>query len=459
MRWNLLCSPESNTGSWYFWRPRWPEGLGHRGGNLGRRSLTGGVRPQGHTRIRFDFRIDGTRFRPSLLWVPNEANLRRARAKLKHIKTQIALGVFSFEEEFPDFRSRQTPLPTPRSPTCSEVFDAFLQHCEARVSRGDLAPRTVISHRQILNRVWIPRLGRVRFLTIRHSTLANIVDSQDWSKKTYNNVVSTIRRAFEYGYRDHPEQRNPASFLKNARIRRTDRPIIDPFPIEEAELLIAAVHADWGEAQGNYDECRFFTGLRPSEEIALRVSDFDEKHGTLSVTKARVQGIERTTKTGESRLIRLCPRAHAVIRRQLQLREELSHRGILSHDYLFFDQDGAPLEKIHRAYKRWRTTYQKLPFRYRKPYAARHSSISWNLMTGHNLLWVAQQHGHSLITTLTVYAAWTEGALETNVASIRNSMQSDPSQGSITPSSAALQHLHQFLNQQRQVLPGAHFGR
>ena len=32
---------------------------------------------------------------------------------------------------------------------------------------------------------------------------------------------------------------------------------------------LAAIHRDWGEAQGNYDEFRFFTGLRPSEEIAL----------------------------------------------------------------------------------------------------------------------------------------------------------------------------------------------
>jgi hypothetical protein len=26
---------------------------------------------------------------------------------------------------------------------------------------------------------------------------------------------------------------------------------------------IAAIHRDWGEAQGNYDEFRFFTSLRP----------------------------------------------------------------------------------------------------------------------------------------------------------------------------------------------------
>jgi integrase len=45
--------------------------------------------------------------------------------------------------------------------------------------------------------------------------------------------------------------------------------------MHDAETLIAAIHHDWGEAQGNYDEFRFFTGLRPSEQIALVLSDID----------------------------------------------------------------------------------------------------------------------------------------------------------------------------------------
>jgi hypothetical protein len=43
--------------------------------------------------------------------------------------------------------------------------------------------------------------------------------------------------------------------------------------MHDAETFIAAIHHDWGEAQGNYDEFRFFTGMRPSEQIALVLSD------------------------------------------------------------------------------------------------------------------------------------------------------------------------------------------
>jgi integrase len=95
-------------------------------------------------------------------------------------------------------------------------------------------------------------------------------------------------------------------------------------------ILGDGLAGDWGEAQGNYDELGFFTGLRPSEEIALVVTDYDAVQGVLSVTKDHVPGIdEDVTKTGEDRRIVLCPRAVAVIERQLRLRERLTRAGLI----------------------------------------------------------------------------------------------------------------------------------
>jgi hypothetical protein len=70
-------------------------------------------------------------------------------------------------------------------------------------------------------------------------------------------------------------------------------------------------------------------------------------------------------------------------------------------------------------YCRWERTLKRLAIRYRKRYAARHTSVSWNLMLGRNPLLVAKEHGHRIITMLTVYAAWTEGAVESDIAAIR----------------------------------------
>ena len=43
-------------------------------------------------------------------------------------------------------------------------------------------------------------------------------------------------------------------------------------------------------------------------------------------------------------------------------------------------------------------------------------------MIGRNPLLVAKEHGHRLTTMLTVYAAWAEGAVETDIAAIREAM-------------------------------------
>jgi hypothetical protein len=43
-------------------------------------------------------------------------------------------------------------------------------------------------------------------------------------------------------------------------------------------------------------------------------------------------------------------------------------------------------------------------------------------MVGKNPLSVAKQHGHSISTMLRVYAAWAEGAVESDVDAIKRSM-------------------------------------
>ncbi len=57
--------------------------------------------------------------------------------------------------------------------------------------------------------------------------LIKIADAYPCNKKTYNNAVSALRRAFDFGYLDYPERRDPAASLKCTRIGKNDRPAID----------------------------------------------------------------------------------------------------------------------------------------------------------------------------------------------------------------------------------------
>lgn len=111
--------------------------------------------------------------------------------------------------------------------------------------------------------------------------------------------------------------------------------------------------------------------MRPSEQIALTIEDLDVKNGTLWVCKSKVHGVGRdSTKTGQDRLIRLCPRALLVAKRQLALYQRLRSEGAIRHHYLFFTASGDPIENQLYTADRWRATLKRLPIRYRRPYCA-----------------------------------------------------------------------------------------
>jgi integrase len=111
-------------------------------------------------------------------------------------------------------------------------------------------------------------------------------------------------------------------------------------------------------------------------------------------------------KTNQDREIYLCPRALEVLRAQLALRKRMAAAGQISHNCALFTEGGEPFQTVFLPYNRWREVMETLVVRYRKPYNARHTYISWRLMKGDNPLLVAQEDGHSVETMLRTYAAW-----------------------------------------------------
>jgi hypothetical protein len=83
-----------------------------------------------------------------------------------------------------------------------------------------------------LNGISRPELGAKRFLDVRYSTLVQISDRSEWSKKSYNNALNVLPRAFKFGYRD---QTDPTREMKGARIQSKDRPDHQTGTISSAE--------------------------------------------------------------------------------------------------------------------------------------------------------------------------------------------------------------------------------
>src|SRR6267154_1829276 len=125
------------------------------------------------------------------------------------------------------------------------------------------------------------------------------------------------------------------------------------------------------------------------------------------------------------------PRALEVLRRHLALRAEYVAAGKIRHEHLFFLEDGRPISDPEITRWRWSESIKALNIRRRGPYHARHSSVTWQLMLGKNLLWVAKQHGHSVEVMLRMYAAWLEGATESDIHAIKRAMEKRPAARSV----------------------------
>ncbi len=123
----------------------------------------GGVRAKPNNRIQFDFLLDGVRYRPTIRQPPTTQNLRTARERLAGIRQRIRAGTFFFDQEFPEYRFLGRVIDPSQVRTCDQVFDQFIAHCESRFQRDDLSWSTVLGYRRVLNALWRPRIGALRF--------------------------------------------------------------------------------------------------------------------------------------------------------------------------------------------------------------------------------------------------------------------------------------------------------
>ena len=127
--------------------------------------------------------------------------------------------------------------------------------------------------------------------------------------KTFNNSATVLRQVLEYGYKAKL-LREP--LFEAVEMRKHQSPGPDPFTIDELEAILAALPDG---PPRNYFEVAFFTGLRPSELIALRWSKVDKKTGYMKVDAALTRFQEKGTKTWSARNVELSARALQALER------------------------------------------------------------------------------------------------------------------------------------------------
>jgi len=353
--------------------------------------------------IRVTFTVNGKQERHTLMMngksmPPTPANIKYAERLAAEIKEKIRLGMFSMAEYFPASVSESTQH------NLSFQLDQWLatQRIEESTKAGYLSAIKFWKNVECDSNGALLGDKAIRALLTSHIQRA-IATRPDLSGKTINNYVSVLREAVELAVTDNVLRENPVEKVPRAKHQKVPP---DPFTREEAEIIIADMHARQPEQVANFVEFWFWAGPRTSEVFALRWPNVDAASGKVKVTEAVVRGIQKNrTKTNVERLIHLNSRSLAAIARQRKFTQMQGE--VLFHDPRY-DTPWIDERAFRRSY--WTPTLKRLGIRYRRPYNMRHTYATQMLMAGMNPAFCATQMGHSVEVFHKTYAKWLHGA-------------------------------------------------
>ena len=176
---------------------------------------------------------------------------------------------------------------------------------------------------------------------------------------------------------------------------------IVPFSLEEEDTILNNFKY---EQTRNCYELLFWTGLRPSEVIALTWEDIDFESGTIkvrrSITKYSTQAQKTKTK-GSRREVRMLDRARSSLMAQRR------HTLLGNAEVFINEETNSPWSDSSELRSQWQHALESGNIAYRKPYSTRHTYASRMLISGETPLFVMNQMGHNTMEMLYKhYAKW-----------------------------------------------------
>ena len=339
--------------------------------------------------LQIDLRAHGFG-RERLELQPTPANIRHAERMRAEILGKIERGTFVLAEYFPDSPRARADMP---SMTVGQLFGEWLD-----VKKPELQHSTIHSYQQTIDSYHFDGVRKDLVGDFNFRALKRLLARLPANPKTFNNVASVLRQVLEYGYK----AKILAEPLHEAiEMRRRQKPEPDPFTLDEVEVLLGKMKA---EAARNYFEFAFFSGLRPSELIALTWSKVDLRSGTVMVDSALTRGRVKGTKTSEVRKVELPGRARDALERQRKVSQ-------LAGGRVFLTVAGGELENTDMPLDSWWKPAMKVSgIRHRDARQTRHTYATMMLMAGVTPAYAARQMGHGIEMFLRTYSKWIDGA-------------------------------------------------
>jgi len=343
--------------------------------------------------IRLKFTVHGVRHAETLDLKPTAPNLKASHRILAQVLAAIQAGVYRREDFFAGAGK----------PTATQTF---AEYADEWLKTLTLEKSTRRSYKTALEATWKPALGDKLLVVIRFSDIRKAIADRasDVSGKTINNHLIVLRSVFSTAIADGLLREDPTEKIKNLKHQAAGP---DPFTADEKESVLTRLREHSDDRVWNYYDFAFHTGLRPSEEIALKWSDIDWGRKKAMISRAQVDYEEKGTKTHRVREIDLSRRALAVLARQRQ------HTFMKATGYVFENPNtGRPWAGVQAQLRCfWNPALRALGLRHRDAYQTRHTFATLLLMGGVNPTYISRQLGHANTGMLfKVYGRWIEGA-------------------------------------------------
>lgn len=384
--------------------------------------------------IRISFMYQGKRRLETLKNVAlTKSNIKGAYIKRMSICHDIELGKFDYAAAFPNSKVVLKDTSRLKNKLPVNMFlDKYSSH--SRVNNRQMTHR---NNEYRINNYIRPKFGHRCITTIKVSEIKEWINTElsHLANKTISEVLTPLRSAFKYALDDELIRKNPLDLINNPK--RENKDSADPFSREEIKKI--------SSFETNYNNEKvallfaIWTGLRPSELLALSICDIDLDNKKLYVRRSVVRGIFASTKTSSSyRCIDLIDEAYEIIRQLVQTQKEFksSKVAILQpnnrlsdvHE-LQFIFTSSKSNKIWSGSESFNKEFVKphcesAGVRYRGIGQARHTYGSQLITAGINLNWIAKQMGHTSIKMLEKhYGRWMESEVPNMASQVSNKLK------------------------------------
>lgn len=347
-------------------------------------------------KLWIDFRYLGKRVREPSGLKDTLVNQRLLRQQLDLIVAEIENSTFEFAKRLPHSKKKdyfsllegKTVRTNPQDVTFGDYVKRWWDEMETGMSKNQMMDYT-----SALKNHLNPFFGDVPFSELKPVLMKKFIAQLKGKKSRYGKPLAAksvrnylipmrviVRDAMdEFGWDD---MRDPFWGVKLPKLKKAR---VLPFNYEEWMCLLEHM-SPWYRP---YFEFAVQTGLRPSEQVALKWLALDDRF--IHIELSRVRKLEKADlKTEQSvRRIELRPQIVETLQRQKEMTKKYQQ------PYIFLNTKCGPVQQETLGKKIWKPAMEKSGLRYRRLYDTRHTFASWALAAGESPEWVARTLGHA----------------------------------------------------------------